>query len=232
MSENSYLDLFDEIMRAAGEYRRTAPRRKEHWRQIRNVVDGQGKVLGKVKLTRSKMTTLKSATTGQRLYRVKGAGWLLETKNHNMRGAGTVMPLSDDQAHQWLRENGWTVLIQEEGKPAVNYQPQKGERLYIEGGSVVLDTLDAKRVDVVAEKSDVQVDGWPVRWRGSEGAALAYDHGNLDPEAVAEEQELVAAQEAGPKPEPVAENDPADLNPVNTSGTELIVEETTVTVDF
>lgn len=224
MSQNSYLDLLDEIFRAAGEYhRRSVPQRKEHWRQIRKIVDATGQEVGRVQLKKSTMTTLKSPKNGQHLYRVNGAGWLLETKKHSFSKLGEVRALDDAQARIWLQNQGWTVLDQEPGQPKVHYTPQDGERIYIQGGEVELDTQDARTVSVVAETAKVVVVGHQVKWRGSEGSEVERTRGNVVEEADAE-FELADADPAM--------NDPADLNPVNTSGTTLVIEETTVETEI
>lgn len=224
MSQNSYLDLLDEIFRAAGEYQRqSVPQCKENWRQIRNVVDAQGQIVQRVQLKRSTMTTLKSPKTGQRLYRVNGAGWLLETKKHSMSKLGEVRALDDAQARFWLNENGWTVLDQEPGQPKIHYTPEPGELVYIQGGEVELDTQAAKKVSVVAESAGVFVVGHQVNWRGSEEASVERTRGNVPEEADAELE---------PAEVDFAENDPADLNPVNTSGATLVIEETTVETEI
>lgn len=181
MSENSYLDLLDEILRAMGERRHEVPRRKKNWRQVRHVIDGQGNVVSRIHTSRSKMISLKSPVTGQRLYRVKGAGWLLETQKPGPHRVGAVTALDDDQARVWMEANGWTVLRQEASAQPLDYTPEKGERIYVEGGRVNLKTEDAPKVDVVAENAVVAVTGYLIRFRGGKDAATEHDYGTVDP---------------------------------------------------
>lgn len=164
-THNAYVDLWEEIARALGErqVKVRVPRMKKQWRNVRTVIDGHGKQIGQLTLNREQMIALKSTKSGQRLYRVHGAGWLLENKSHSTRGLGQVMPLNPEQAHDWLERNGWTVLAPDPAGPALDYTARSNEKIFIEQGTVHLNTESARGVKLVAEADRVEVTGWPVR---------------------------------------------------------------------
>lgn len=203
MSEKDWDSFYDELIKALSEsldIKKSSQKdfiktkQKRMWKNVRVIEDNKGKKLGEVKLSRSKMVAMKSEKTDQKMYRVRGQGWLLETQKPGRMGAGRVLPMDDEQAHHWLKENGWTVLEPSSMEP-VKYEAKADEKIYVVGGTPLskqaaldLVTKESEGVQVIAEHTDVKVEGNPVRFRNGLDSSYALDYGDLDPIDVAEQE--------------------------------------------
>lgn len=217
MAENAYIDLLGDILVALSQQDRRVPepRKRRTWRQVRNVVDANGNKIGQVKLSKDKMIALKSPRTGQRLYRVKNGGWLLEQRRHSSARLGEVTPLTQEQARAWMHKHDWTYLEQQPGQPVVEHTARADERIFIGAGEVKLNTVDAPRVVLVSEGKNLDVIGFPVKAFLAAGSVLNHWHSAKEQ---ARDRRRLAAEPAKQPAEAVAE-DSAEVAESETAAT-------------